>query len=371
MSVVRWRRIAFAVACTFGGFSGPAPGAVGAESPPPAESPWRIWSEVSPIAVLLFSNYTGTSQAIETVMPLVYRELDLRGARYRSHAELRPVLRQNRIRSLGGLTEEDARILQRETGAGLLVLGTIEIFETDEILEVGISARLVAIDEMKIIAAASAAATNEEFAGLFGIGKMTEPAELAERVVEQLFDGLERFLAPVSGPRPRPARVAVVPFDDFSERGFAGDIVAGILTTALVSRGYDVVESGVMRGVALEHRSVLRGGVGHPMLDLLHELGADFVVTGEVAEFRPARGAADFAVPTLDFGARLVDVRERRLVLTFDRTRNGRDGEFMLEIGRVFSVGRLARRELEELAREIEHQVPHDFARDTYEGRIP
>jgi hypothetical protein len=336
------------------------------------ESPWQVWSEVSPVAVLLFSNYTGTNRAVEAVMPRVYWELDLRGADYRSHSEIRPVLRRHRIRALGGITEKDAQAIRSETGAGLLLLGTIDIFQPDDILEVGVSARVIAIDDMEVLAAQSVAATNEDFAGLYGFGRIESPEELAARVVEQLFDELEHSLAPPIEPYPRPARVAIVPFDDFTDRAHAGDVVSGILASELANRGYRVVEPGAVRGLAFEKQRVLRGGIDHPMLAILvSELDADFVVTGEVATFRAARGSADFAAPTIEFGARLVDAQERQLVLSYDRVRDGRDGEIILGMGQTYSLGRLTRASIAKFVQEIERRAPHDFARDSYEGRTP
>jgi hypothetical protein len=328
-----------------------------------AEPTWRGWAEAPRVAVLLFSNYTGTSIAVDAVMPRVYDELDARRADYRTHDELRPVLRAHRIRAASGIGPEDARTLREETGAGLLLLGTLDILEPDGILEAGVSARIVEIEGMRVIAAESAAATGEDFAGLFGVGRVVSVDELAARVVRELFEGLDRSFARTAAPDSGAPRVAIVPLDDKSDRGHAGDAFSSILASELLRGGFDVVEPGIVHGLGLESGSMRWGEVDHPTLERFAEvLDADFVVTGEVAEFQPARGEVEHAAPSLALGARLVDARARRLVLSWDDARGGRDGEHVLGLGRVWSLGRLARDAAARFVSRIARETPGELA---------
>jgi hypothetical protein len=146
--------------------------------------------------------------------------------------------------------------------------------------------------------------------------------------------------------------------------------VSSILASELVHRGFDVVEPGLVRGLFLESRTVLRGEINLPILEqLVDAFEVDFVVTGEVETFQTARGAIEQATPSVDFGARLVDARDQRLVLTFDESRGGRDGELVLGVGRTYSLGRLVRGTLSSFVREIERGAPHEIV-DTHLGRV-
>jgi TolB-like protein len=353
-----WRAIL--VACALAG--GPGTAAHAGILDPPAS-----------VGVLLFGNYTGTSRAVEAVMPRIYEELDARGVGYVSHSDLRPVLRKHRIRAGTGIGTEDARAIRQETETSHLLLGSFDIFQSEGNPEIGVSARILEIESMRIVAGHSEAATGEDFAGLFGIGRVTSVDELARRVVTELFEELERSMAEEAGGDvgARSSRsLAVVTFDNVSDTMHAGDAVSTMLISELLHEGFAVVEPGMVNALFLKHRRVWRGGIDYPNLAQLTEaFGVDFVVTGDVETFRTARNTTDAIGPSLSIGARVLSAPDGRLLMSFDDYRTGGDSEKLFQIGRYHSLGRLVRHTVQELVRKIEKSTRPDTSRNPTPSR--
>ena len=144
---------------------------------------------------------------------------------------------------------------------------------------------------------------------------------------------------------------------DYSTRRYGALVLQNLLMAELVKRGRDVVEPGVLREVLLDHQAAARGGVSERVLGILREqLGVCLVVTGEVEEFSLAPSGADLALPSLDFGLRLIDARQSRLVASIDLARDGDDGESVFGRGREYSLVRLARACMAEVAEWISEE---------------
>jgi cell division septation protein DedD/TolB-like protein len=331
--------------------------------------------EEAKLGVLLFPNLTGTSRAVETIMPHIYEELDSRGVVYTDHATLRPTLRKHRIRFGGGIGAEDARYIQSEAGVTYLLLGSLDMFKTEDNPEVAVSVRLLEIERMSVFAGASAAATGEDFAGLFGVGRVTSVEELAGRVVARVFEHLDEVVAEIERNRERRGgrpKVAVVSLDDMSGTAHAGDIMSSILVSELVRAGFSVVEPGMVTEVFRKNRRVFRGGIDYPTLRRLREdLKIDFLLTGEVETFRAAVGAIEHARPSLAFGARLIAGRDGRLLMTFDESRNGDDSETVFRLGRFHSLGRLAQDSARKLVREVEKRAQREIEESHIQESTP
>jgi hypothetical protein len=319
------------------------------------------------IAVLPFANFTGRTDAVTRMMPEIYRHLAASGLPVVTAEELRPVLRRHRIRTAGQIGVEDARILGEELAARALVLGSLDFYQDTGSPEAGLSVRIVDIASMTVISAASAASTGDDFAGLFGLGRIDSIERLVPRVVDELFVDL-RVGAAVervpAAPRSGCARVALVPFDNRSEMPYAGAIVTNILLSSLFADNYVLLEPGAAYEHFVSLRVMPRGEID---LASLISLGERFdlcmVVTGDVDRYHLAAGESDAAQPELDLGARILDARSGQLLAAFDDERGGRDGERVFQMGRCRSLGQLTERSLRGLIERIdEERVGRDVA---------
>jgi hypothetical protein len=311
------------------------------------------------LGVLPLANYTGSSEAPAVCMALVCGKIGKRGVAHLSDRELRPILRHHRIRSTGQISAADAAIIRQQTLASHLLLGSIDIYRSGDNPEVGLSVRILDTGKMRIIRAASAAASGEDFASLFGIGRVDSVQTVAAKVVENLFEELGEPLlqAPASHDAAAScSRLALIPFDSSADYDYAGGVVTNMLLSMLVSDGYYVVEPGLVNQLFLDERVMPRGQLDLNTLSALrarHDLC--FVVTGEVERFRAARGDPRAAVPPeLALGVRVLDAETGRLVMSIDEETSGADSETLFRAGRQYSLGRLAQKTLRRVARQID-----------------
>lgn len=297
-----------------------------------------------PILVLPFANLTETSEAASVLTPRFYERLEGTGVRFVRDEELRPLLREHRIRSRGEIGSRDAETLRSRTGARLALLGSWDIYESGESTEIAVSARLLDLEGMVVLGAWSVARSGQDDVGLFGVGRVGEMEPLAAKVLDLLFEKLMPALrapARTDGGESPLSRVAVVAFDNVSDYDRAGDVVTNVVLSELGARGFTVVEPGLVNEVLIDERSRSKGMIELRTLEALRaraEIG--LLVTGVVERFEPARG--EEAVPEFAVGARVLDAAAGRLLLAFEDERSGRDAETVLGMGRRHSVGRLA-----------------------------
>ncbi|MBD3336226.1 MAG: hypothetical protein GF355_11985 [Candidatus Eisenbacteria bacterium] len=307
------------------------------------------------MAVLPFANYSETVAAPQTIYPILYAELDRHPLQYIDHEDLRPILRANRIRSMGMIGADNARLIRADTGVAYLLLGSFDIYADLENPEVAISARLVRVADMIVVAAASAAATGQDYAGVFGIGRVTDIREVASRVARDLIHRLDASLkiaahthrvngSPRAPQGNKPLRVAVVPFDNLSKSLYGGYVVSTILISELANAGLQVLEPGTVHRIFLNLHSVPRGGISRPLRDeLARVLTPDAIVTGTVAEFNTAQGVVEEAAPELRFGARMLDASTGSIVLSRNMDVSGADSQLIFRFGRRHTLGGLVR----------------------------
>lgn len=307
------------------------------------------------IVVLPFANYTGRHEAFEKILPALSAGLEAMDLSVVVPDSIRPTLRRHRIRSLGQLGSTDARTLRDETGARFALLGSLDLFEPETTFEVSLSARLLDLESMELVGATSVGLTVQETEQWFGTGRVADVDAVVERVVQRV---LTRFQNTLRGDREERSRyhtcglVAYVPFDDHSESRYAAEILQSFFMAAMVEADWRIVEPGFVRELLLDHQRVVRGGVTTEVLELLRdELGVCWVVTGEVETFRIATDSGGSSVPAVDFGLRLVDARNPRLVSTLQLARDGAQGEGLFGRGREYSIARVVQHCMEDITR--------------------
>lgn len=305
-----------------------------------------------PPLVLLMpaANHTGSPEASGIMPPQLAAALAARGVRLLGEQELRPILRHHRIRSGAKFDEADAAALRRETGAALALFCGLDFYRPGPGPEAGLSARLVRLEDLQVLGAASVSATGEDAAGLFGLGRIEDAAVLAAA----LADRLAEELAPLALHPPSAAtataepagrgcrRVALVPLDDATPHEGAGEVATNILLSRLLGAGYLVLEPGLVRARCLASGVAPRGRIDLQTLRALHEsLGPCLVITGSVEGFEPALGDLREAVPSLNLALRVLDAPGGRLLLTWETETDGAAGQGPLQVGRKHALGQL------------------------------
>lgn len=313
------------------------------------------------VGILPLANHTGQLDALDSVIGRLHAELAGHGITFVSSMELRPLLRQHRIRSVGEIGNAAAAVVAAEMGVAYLMLGSLQVH--DELAqEVALSLRVLDARNLQVIGATSQAASGIDFQGLFGTGGVAGMAPVVDRVVTAAVAALAPLLDPAAPLQtPRGPRLALVPFDDLSEAPRAGAIVTDIVLSQLVAAGYVLVEPGLITEVFLAERAMTRGQIDLPTLWALRDAVApDYLLTGVVDRLEIAHGDPTVVTPSLALGARLIDARSGAPLAAWELERTGDDSETILGHGRVQSLGALVQAAAEDLRSLIENEIDHD-----------
>jgi len=308
----------------------------------------KYWSNVG---VMRMVNHSDNSQALRVCQPLIQQWLTSCGLVVRGPEELRPIQRRYRIRSAGQVSRRDAGRLRDRLNLQYLVIGSIDIFKGDSLGEVALSLRVLDLETMKIIRAASVAATSRDYGGLFGIGELNSIDELADRVVEKLFHRLDEAIKREKDKAT--FRIALVPIDNLSESRHAGAIMSNVMLSRLVRMGHDVVEPGIAYGLFVHHHVMPAGSISLATMDALRdEYGIDNLITGSVEIFKPGVLTAAAAQPKISLTGRILDAESGRIMGAAVTSTDG-DGDALLDIGKEDSLGRLAGKAAEKLLKKL------------------
>jgi len=294
-----------------------------------------------PLLLLPASNSSGRQDAETLVVPRILEEFRRHGIPMESGGELRELLREHRIRSVGQIGRDDAVILRNQSGGRALVFLGLDLYREDPSgAELGLSARLLDLETLTLSAAAIHGGTSESYGKSFGRGRITDIESLSIRVIRELVDQL--LESEVAAPsREAPIRIALIPFENASSNRGASEILTTSFLSGLIARGYDVLEPGFSHELFLQEGRMHRGSIDLHSVDLLHrEFGVHYVLTGSIESMTPARGDFEVSVPAARFHVRVVEASTGRIVLTHDFEGDGTISEGLFGRGRTTSTHR-------------------------------
>ncbi len=335
------------------------------------------------IALLPFENVSGNVRSLRLVMPLVERALRERGYEPLSSEQLEPFLFRQQIRPTSQLSRRHLEALRQELGVGLAMVGSVGLFnDSPENPQWGLSSRVLSTVEGTILWAESAGLTGEEFTVALGLGTITSGELLAEKVVDALLREFPRAGDAFRAPPPRwpgtlqkvpipssvlgfvipfgfkaayrsstldsepPRRVAVLPFENRSERKGAARIVTDVFVSLLFQRGrFEVIEPGRVTEALVAMGATPFGAADLETLEGLRQrVGADAAIVGTVYGYSEGVKAGATTSPELEMDARLLDTTSGRILWSAAHGRKGDDYELFLGFGRARSAVSLAAR---------------------------
>lgn len=147
-----------------------------------------------------------------------------------------------------------------------------------------------------------------------------------------------------------PKRVAVLPFENLSDDGGAGEKVQKIfLVELLQERKWEVLEPGEVEQTLKELRIRATDKLSSERARQLKErLGLDWIFFGTVMEFStPQPGTKE--TPVVSLTARILDAGTGEIVWAAFGARQGDDSELLFEMGRVNSASELAKKIAEKM----------------------
>jgi TolB-like protein len=309
------------------------------------------------IAILPILNLSGTSVPLRELRGALLANAAKRGVTVLEEAALERFMAKHRVRYAGGLDESIARPLHDEAGTEGVLVTALQQYDRIAPPKITIEARLVSTGPVpEIIWADAVSMAGDDAPGLFGRGLIDDPAILAETAVERLAGSLAAaleggkaparekvagkhlpriaFRSPELKPEER-SRIAVVPFLNKSQRGYAGEILALHFVRELARRGdVTVIEPGVVRQKLLAFRVIMEDGLSLANADILFEvLDADFILSGSVQEYDDYEGS--IGTPQVAFSAWLLDRKSRRVVMAAESHNSGDEGIHPFELGKL------------------------------------
>ena len=314
------------------------------------------------VAVLPFINYSTESNAIPMVMEQLFTQLESNHVNYISNADLRPLLRKNRIRSIGFINKEEVAVLLNSLKIDMFLIGSIDIFNNQSNPEISISIRMLDPERMHIIAAETYAASGSDFEKLFGTGIIGSIDSLTnisvKALVKQLVQEISLYEQASSNTK---QTVAIIPLDNITEEKRCGKIADNLLLTTLVQSGYNVIEPGMIKEIMSKNRRILRGEVDFETLQKINEdVEVDMIVTGAVEQYQIQRGSSQ---PEIEIGLRTLDASNGKIISMFNDRRKGNDSESVFEHGKINAMGNLLKNSFTSYIKTLEKKSEKYFAK--------
>ncbi|MDW7712629.1 MAG: hypothetical protein SCH98_19360, partial [Deferrisomatales bacterium] len=343
-----------------------------------AMSPWSpAYAVGTPlVAVLPFENLSAVSAPLEEMRVALVERLRGLGVTVLEEDRLREAMARHRIRYTGGLGARDAEALRRETGAGAVVVTSLETYVDQGSPRVALTARIVGTGEPPLVGwAGGAALAGDQAPGLLDLGLVKSPQEAVDRVLDRVARSLAGHLAAAGGPGTRGARgarfrpqgsyrspvldegrvyrVAVLPVVNQGDRKFGGEILTLRFLEQLVrAGGFEVLDPGAVREKLLRYRIVSPEGASLDTADLLFgELDVDLLVTAKIRDYQEGRGLG--APPRVTFFVQVLERQSNEVVWASHSTNRGDEGVFFFGAGTVSTAHDLASRMVAHVVRQL------------------
>ncbi|ABS26037.1 hypothetical protein [Anaeromyxobacter sp. Fw109-5] len=325
------------------------------------------------IALLPPQNLTGTTFDEEALATRFEQALARAGLDVVSGAPVDAFLASRRIRFTGGLDREDAVAAGETLDVRGVLVTTVVQREEGSSPRLAVLARLVSVDDdPSVYWMDGIAISGEDHRGLLELRLVHRVDRLERRAFSRLAGSLAEFLEGErtgghrcsSGRRYRPSivyrnlvppkdravTIAVVPFQNRTQREHAGEVASLQLTRALAGiRGYRVLEPAVVREEMLRRRIVVQEGVSRETVRMLRGgLEADYVIGGMVTRYDEARGAK--GIPAVDVTVTMLETATGRVAWHSRSEGRGNDGVVLFDLGTIRNTEELSCRLLAQVA---------------------
>jgi len=319
----------------------------------------------SSIAVLPLENLSGTVAPLKEIRESLIEELVARGFDVLGERPLEEFMERNRMRYVGGIDGTTATAFKRETGAGSILITSLEFYSDMIPPKIALTSRLVSTDQSPVILwMDSVGLAGDDSPGFLDLGLIENPIVLRDKALRSLTHSLAGNLAgkpaqespegkrnkfrpkfiyrsPSFDPRARHT-VAVIPFFNESTRKYAGEIMQLHLVLEMAKAGnINVIEPGVVRKEFLALRIIMEGGISLAQSDLVWDtLDADLLLTGKVIDYQDYQGSE--GAPVVDFSLQVIQRKGREVGWSSKSYNSGMDGVYFFDLGRERTASAMA-----------------------------
>jgi hypothetical protein len=318
-----------------------------------------------PIVVLPVENLSGTAAPLKEIRKSLIKGLVERGFNVLEEGILEKFMARHRMRYIGGIDGFTAKAFKEETGAGSILITSLELYNDMIPPKIALISRLVSPNESPVILwMDSVGLAGDDAPGFLDLGLIENPIVLRDKALRSLTASLAGNLAqrwaanspegerkkfrpkityrsPDFDPKARHT-VAVMPFFNESTRKYAGEIMQLhlVLEMAKVEK-IDVIEPGIVRKEFLALRIIMEDGISLAQSDLVWDaLDADLLLSGKVIDYQDYQGAD--GDPIVDFSLQLIGRKGREVDWTSKSYNRGMDGVYFFDLGRERTASAMA-----------------------------
>jgi TolB-like protein len=317
------------------------------------------------IAVMPFSNSSGTPAPIRDMRRLLLQGLQINGADLLEEKDLETFMINHRLRYVGGIDKTLAYNLRWETGAEAVLITTLELYSEEVPPKISLLSRLVSTgNSPTILWMDGVGLAGDDSIGFLELSLITDPQKLLRDAVRHLTLSLMRYLSFGDDKIERPEgkvrfwpltyyrspivepgasyKIAVMPFFDLSETRDAGAIIALHFVKQLrMIESFSVIEPGVVRRALLRYRIIQDDGLSIAQADILFsKLNVDLILSGTILDYQDYRGRG--GKPKVDFSAMLLEKKSREIVWACESQHQGDDGVFFFDWGKIRTAHKMA-----------------------------
>ncbi len=317
------------------------------------------------VSVFPVENLSGTKAPLKDIGQSLINGIKKQGLNVLDNEVLEKFMAEHRIRYTGGIDRFTAETLREETGSEAVILTSLELYNDIYPPRIALTARLVSTgDNPVILWMDSIGLAGDDSPGILGLGLIKDPLILQKKALQILLDSLTKYLSgrqdwfsagsgsgkfqpkifyhsPVMTPDTK-YTVAVIPFFNWSERKYAGEIMVLHFIRELARlENFDVIEPGVVRNTLLRLRIIMNDGISIANADaIFSELDADIILTGNVMSYYDYQGPT--GEPKVDFSVLLIEKKSREVVWSSSSYNKGDNGVFFFDWGRVNTAHSMA-----------------------------
>jgi TolB-like protein len=309
------------------------------------------------LVALPFRNVTSDAEAKTYLMPIVRERLTTAGFGLIEDDLLQDLLRRDRVRDTGQLSQQQAQEISRETGTNWILIGSIDCYRKGDQPEIGLSARLLNSYTGEVVWAATRSATGADHTGLLGLGVITSADRLAELAIDDMIQELREWWMAwfvnaqvIVGKSKAKSSIMVIPLEYTGSLTTAGQMTDNILVSLLMQRGYRVIEPGALNQQLSASGIAPRDGIDLATLKTLQEsLDADYCLTGAAESYQETDQFEENDIPTVQVSLRLLKAESGQLIWARQVEHRGDDFVKIFQLGRVYGTSRLMALSLKEL----------------------
>jgi TolB-like protein len=317
------------------------------------------------IAVLPVYNLSGTPAPLQTIRQSLIDTLKKQEVKLLAEQDLEQFIFRHRLRYIGGISRDIAGAFEQETEAGAVLITSVELYNNISPPKIALACRLVSTGtDPNILWMESVGLAGHDAPGLLELSLIEDAQILMQKAITYLSTSLSNYLlyrrnrinsskkrkkfgpkatylSPILD-RSLKYTVAILPFNNRSDRKYAGEIMSLHFIRQLRKiENFTVIEPGMVRQMLLRSRIIMYDGMSLSDADAIFaRLHVDLVLGGKILDYQDYQGPT--GKPKVGFSAQLIEKKSREMVWACQSYNEGDEGVWFFDRGKVNTAHAMA-----------------------------